>query len=129
VFGERIRPGSNYVRFRLGPDRVAIAVGARSKKAGTEFAGSPIELYVCNQQSEQMSAYERLIGDAMKGDAALFARQDGVEASWRIVDPALDGSSPVHRYEPGTWGPAEADTIIAGTGGWNPPAPGDPLAA
>jgi glucose-6-phosphate 1-dehydrogenase len=129
VFGERIGAGSNYVRFRLGPDRVAIAVGARSKKAGTEFAGSPVELYVCNQQQEQMSAYERLIGDAMKGDASLFARQDGVEAAWRIVDAALDGESPVHPYAPGTWGPEQADAIIAGTGGWNPPAPGDPHAA
>jgi glucose-6-phosphate 1-dehydrogenase len=129
VFGERIRPGSNYVRFRLGPDRVAIAVGARSKKAGAEFAGSPIELYVCNQESEQIGAYERLIGDAMKGDASLFARQDGVEAAWRIIDPALDGGSPVHPYAPGSWGPAEADAIIAGAGGWNPPAPADPQAA
>jgi glucose-6-phosphate 1-dehydrogenase len=126
VFGELIPAGSNYVRFRLGPDRVAIAVGARSKKAGAEFVGSPVELYVCNQQPEQMSAYERLIGDAMKGDASLFARQDGVEAAWRIVDPALDGGSPVQSYAPGTWGPAQADAIIAGTGGWNPPAPADP---
>jgi glucose-6-phosphate 1-dehydrogenase len=76
-----------------------------------------------------MGAYERLIGDAMKGDASLFARQDGVEAAWRIVDPALDGGSPVHPYAPGSWGPPQADDIIAGAGGWNPPAPADPLAA
>jgi glucose-6-phosphate 1-dehydrogenase len=126
VFGESIRPGSNYVRFRLGPDQVAIAIGARSKRAGAEFAGSPVELYVSNQQPEQMDAYERLIGDAMKGDSSLFARQDGVEAAWRIVEPALDGASPVHPYEPGSWGPAEADSIIAGTGEWNAPAAADP---
>jgi glucose-6-phosphate 1-dehydrogenase len=126
VFGESIRPGSNYVRFRLGPDQVAIAIGARSKRAGAEFAGSPVELYVSNQQPEQMDAYERLIGDAMKGDSSLFARQDGVEAAWRIVEPALDGASPVHPYQPGSWGPPEADSIIAGTGEWNSPAAADP---
>jgi glucose-6-phosphate 1-dehydrogenase len=129
VFGEGNWPGSNYVRFRLGPDRVAIAIGARSKKAGPELAGSPVELYVCNQQPEEVSAYERLIGDAMKGDASLFARQDGVESAWRIVDGALDGESSVYPYEPGSWGPAEADSIIAGTGEWNPPLPADPRGA
>lgn len=126
VFDETLQAGSNYVRFRLGPDRVAIAIGARTKKGGSEFVGRPVELYVCNQQHEQMDAYERLIGDAMKGDASLFARQDGVEEAWRVVDGGLDGAGPVHIYEPGSWGPPEADAIMAGVGEWNVPAPADP---
>jgi glucose-6-phosphate 1-dehydrogenase len=126
VFDETLQPGSNYVRFRLGPDRVAIAIGARTKKGGAEFVGRPVELYVCNQQPEQIDAYERLIGDAMKGDASLFARQDGVEEAWRIVDGGLDAAGPVHTYEPGSWGPAEANAIMADAGEWNAPAPAEP---
>jgi glucose-6-phosphate 1-dehydrogenase len=72
-----------------------------------------------------MEAYERLLGDALKGDATLFGRQDSIEAAWRIVDPILDKRTPVRDYEPGTWGPAEADTMISEFGGWrNPQAAG-----
>ncbi len=123
VFDEPIPSRTNYFRFRLGPDQVAIAVGARTKTPGEQMAGEDIELYVCNASSEAREAYERLIGDAMNGDATLFAREDGVEAAWKIVDPIIDHGGPVYRYEPGTWGPREADRMVAAYGGWyNPPA-------
>jgi glucose-6-phosphate 1-dehydrogenase len=124
VFHQPLPPGANYLRFRLGPDRVAIAIGARIKQPGTEMAGNNVELYVCNEKSGEMDAYERLIGDAMKGDTTLFARWDGVEAAWRIVDPVIGASTRVYEYAPGTWGPAEADAMAANSGGWHSPKPG-----
>jgi glucose-6-phosphate 1-dehydrogenase len=120
VFNERMTEDCNYFRFRLGPDRVAIALGARAKKVGTEMVGEHVELFVSNEQDGQLDAYDRLIGDAMKGDQSLFARQDAVEATWRIVDPVLDSRSPVQPYQPGTWGPVAADEIIE-PGRWNEP--------
>ena len=68
-----------------------------------------------------MDAYERLLGDAMVGDATLFARQDAVEAAWAIVDPVLAASDRLHEYEPGSWGPPQADQLVADVGGWNSP--------
>jgi len=120
VFGAA--PAANYLRFRLGPDRVAIALGANTKRAGPAMAGDAVELYVCNERGPEMSAYERLIGDALKGDPTLFAREDGVEAAWRIVDPVLAAPPPVKIYAPGGWGPSEADAMIAACGGWRRPA-------
>jgi glucose-6-phosphate 1-dehydrogenase len=122
VFSERDPGPPNYFRFRLGPE-VAIAAGARAKVPGEAMAGEDIELSVCHQRGDEMKAYDRLIGDALKGDATLFGRQDGVEASWRVVEPALETSSPVTLYEPGTWGPGEADRIIGRPGGWHNPKP------
>jgi glucose-6-phosphate 1-dehydrogenase len=121
VFDEPLPPQSNYLRFRLGPDQVSIALGARVKRRGTLMQGEEIELFVCNVHDDEMEAYERLIGDAMRGDATLFARQDGVEAAWRIVDPILGMNTPIHLYEPGSWGPREADAMIASVGGWHAP--------
>ncbi|WHZ23031.1 MAG: Glucose-6-phosphate 1-dehydrogenase [Nitrospira sp.] len=121
VFGEALQTQHNYVRFRLGPDRVAVAIGARAKVPGEKMIGRETELFVCHQRGDEMEAYERLIGDAMVGDASLFARQDGVEASWRVVDPVLTAPTPVHEYEPGTWGPDESQTLIAPFGGWQSP--------
>lgn len=121
VFADTIPPQSNYLRFRLGPGQVSIAVGARVKRPGTENVGEEVELYVSDTHDDEMEAYERLIGDALKGDPTLFARQDGVEAAWRIVDPILNRRTPVHEYEPGSWGPAEADAMIAPLGGWRNP--------
>ena len=106
VFDEPVPPQSNYFRFRLGPDEVAIAAGARTKSPGERMAGEEVELYVCNASREAREAYERLIGDAMDGDATLFAREDSVEAAWAIVDPIVNHGGPVYRYEPGTLGPA-----------------------
>jgi glucose-6-phosphate 1-dehydrogenase len=111
----------NYVRFRLGPDRVAIGLGVRAKKPGPAMAGEDLELFVSDEQHDGMGAYERLIGEAMHGDASQFDREDGVEAAWRIVDPVLDQRTPVHGYAAGSWGPPEADALIAGYGGWHKP--------
>ncbi|MEX2223396.1 MAG: glucose-6-phosphate dehydrogenase [Candidatus Rokuibacteriota bacterium] len=116
-------PSPNHIRFRLGPE-VVIAIGARGKTPGEAMVGEDIELSVRHQDPEEMQPYERLIGDAMTGDATLFARQDSVEAAWAIVDPILGDPAPVYPYEPGTWGPAEADRIIVRHGGWRDPEPG-----
>jgi glucose-6-phosphate 1-dehydrogenase len=125
VFDEAVPPHSNYYRFRLGPDAVAIALGARTKSPGERMVGEEIELYVCNDSREAREAYERLIGDAMEGDATLFAREDSVEAAWGIVDPILRHAGGVYRYEPGSWGPREADRMVAPYGGWYNPPSGD----
>jgi glucose-6-phosphate 1-dehydrogenase len=114
---------ANYIRFRLGPE-VVIAIGARAKASGEAMVGEDIELSLCHQDPEEMQPYERLIADAMMGEATLFAREDSVEAAWAIVDPILGDITPVYPYEPGTWGPAEAERIIARHGGWRGPKPG-----
>jgi len=112
---------TNYVRFRLSPD-VTIAIGARVKRPGEQMTSEPTELKVVHQPGgDDMDAYERLLGDAMTGDGTLFARQDGVEAAWDIVQPILGGVTPVHEYEPGTWGPAEAQRLTGDVGGWHCP--------
>jgi glucose-6-phosphate 1-dehydrogenase len=124
VFGEETtRP--NYVRFRLGPD-VAIAIGVRSKSLGEAMAGQDVELLATQGIGDEMGAYERLLGDAMRGDATLFAREDTVEAEWRIVAPILAGTTPPYEYRTGTWGPAEADRLIDRPGGWHKPLPASP---
>ncbi|MGB9428633.1 MAG: glucose-6-phosphate dehydrogenase [Gammaproteobacteria bacterium] len=121
VFSEPLPDRSNYVRFRLGPDRVAIGLGVRTKRPGVSMVGEDVELYVSDEKCDGMSAYERLIGDAMHGNIWQFDREDGVEAAWRIVDPVLNMKTPVHEYAPGTWGPAEADAVTAQYGGWHIP--------
>jgi len=121
IFDEPRPARMNYVRFRLGPDRVAIALGARAKKQGEQMVGREVELVVCNAEPDEMSAYERLIGDALRGDQSLFARQDTVEAAWKLVDPLFAFDAPVELYEPGTWGPASADELTRAVGGWHDP--------
>ena len=124
AFGERIaRP--NYVRFRLGPD-VAIALGVRTKTPGKDMVGHEVELLAAQGIRDEMDAYERLLGDAMKGDGTLFAREDAVEAEWRIVGPILSSTTPPHEYQPGTWGPAEADRRMDRSGPWHKPQPTPP---
>ena len=118
VFASEPIASPNYFRFRLGPDRIAIAVGARSKKPGSVMVGEPVELMVCDDGRDHMSAYERLIGDAMKGDHTLFARADAVEQAWSVVAPVLDCGVPVHPYAPDSWGPEAADALTAERGGW-----------
>jgi glucose-6-phosphate 1-dehydrogenase len=122
VFHEAAQAMSNFVRFRLGPD-VAIGLGASAKRPGDGMLGQAIELSLARlHTSDEMDAYERLLGDAMEGDATLFARQDAVEAAWSIVDPLLrDGGTPLP-YAPGSWGPAEADRLARDVGGWVMPA-------
>jgi glucose-6-phosphate 1-dehydrogenase len=120
VFADDWPKGHDHLRFRLGPD-VVIALGARTKTPGEAMIGEQIELEVLHGAGDEMSAYERLIGDAMTGEATLFARQDSAEAQWRIVDPVLGDKAPVHEYERGTWGPEEAAGIARSFGGWHDP--------
>jgi glucose-6-phosphate 1-dehydrogenase len=114
-------PGPNYFRFRISPE-ASIAIGVMVMGSGEEMAGMPVELLASHHaDADEMDAYERLLGEAMKGDAALFAREDGVEGEWRIVEPVLGSATPMHEYEPNTWGPSQADRIITGAGGWHDP--------
>jgi glucose-6-phosphate 1-dehydrogenase len=111
----------NYIRFRFGPD-LAIAIGARVKAAGETFSTTSAELLAVGRQSgDEISAYERLIADAMTGDPLLFARADGVETMWAIADPLVSAATPVHEYQPGTWGPPQANGMAADIGGWENP--------
>ena len=112
---------ANYVRFRLSPD-VTIAIGARVKRPGEQLIGDPTELKVITYpRGDELDAYERLLGDAMAGDGTLFAGQDGVEAAWAVVQPILGLAMQVHEYEPGTWGPVEAEKLSAGICGCDSP--------
>jgi glucose-6-phosphate 1-dehydrogenase len=124
VFREPTPSVGNYVRFRLSPE-VVIAVGARAKRPGEGMRGQPVELSLVEQppqgQDGRLGDYERLLGDAMVGDATLFAREDVVEAAWAIVDPVIHGPSPMYEYEPGSWGPPQSDRLVADVGGWNTP--------
>ena len=112
---------TNYLRFRFSPD-VAIALGARVKRPGEERATEETELSVLRRPGgDDMEPYERLLGDAMRGDPILFARQDAVEAAWAIVEPLIHNPGPLFEYEPGSWGPQEANRLAADLGGWNNP--------
>jgi glucose-6-phosphate 1-dehydrogenase len=113
---------SNYFRFRLSPE-VLISAGARIKVPGEAMVGEDAELVLHRHPGDEMLPYERLLGDAMHGDATLFAGADAVEAAWRVVDPILGNATPVTAYEPNTWGPAEAERIVAGEGRWHDPTP------
>ena len=111
---------SNYLRFRISPD-MAIAMGMTVLAPGDRLAGQSTEMIASRQPSaEQMDAYERVLGDAMAGDATLFAREDYVEEAWRIVDPLLQKATPVYTYEPSTWGPNEVERVTP-PGGWQNP--------
>jgi glucose-6-phosphate 1-dehydrogenase len=118
---DNITPGeTNYVRFRLSPD-VFISIGARVKIAGEEMAGEGTDLMAHRHPGDQMVPYERLLGDAMRGDPSLFAREDSVEAAWGVLDPILGAATPVFEYDPGTWGPSEANRILAEHDVWRNP--------
>ena len=111
----------NHFRLRLGPE-VTLALGAMVKKPGEVMIGEPTELSLVHHSlGDEMSAYERLLGDAMAGDATLFARQDAVETAWGVVDAILGDVTPVYDYAPGSWGPAEAEVLTADVGGWMQP--------
>jgi glucose-6-phosphate 1-dehydrogenase len=120
VFRESEPPNANYLRFRLSPV-VETAMGARVKTPGEAMVGHNVELMAVQQPGSGMPPYERLLTDAMAGDQSLFAREDAVEAAWRVVDPVLGNVAPLHEYEPGTWGPPEADDLVAAYGGWRAP--------
>jgi len=123
----RVQDGSNYVRFRVGPD-LSLTLGARIKRPGPKLESMPTELSAVKMDlSAELDAYERLLTDAMRGDQLLFVRQDAVEAAWAIVDPILGPeATPLHEYPSGTWGPPEAEALAANIGGWNNPLPSAP---
>jgi glucose-6-phosphate 1-dehydrogenase len=113
---------ANYLRFQLAPD-AAIAIAARVKRAGEEFLGDQRELLLLDMQQNKEGPYERLLSEAMAGNGALFTREDTVEAAWAVVDPVLATHHRSHPYKPGTWGPKQADKLIAPDGRWHNPAP------
>jgi len=114
-------PTSNYYRFRISPD-VTSAFGLTIMDPEERMIGQTVELLASRHPAAgEMDAYERVLGDAMEGDATLFAREDYVEEAWRIVDPVLKSGTPVFEYEPNTWGPSEVDTTVRPSGGWQNP--------
>jgi glucose-6-phosphate 1-dehydrogenase len=121
VYKEPLCP-HGYFRFRVGPDVAAMAIGMNVKRGGEAMVGRGVELLASEDEARDMLPYERLLGDALRGDASLFGREDATEQQWRIVDPALDLSTAPLPYDPGTWGPAEAERLVAAVpGGWHKP--------
>jgi glucose-6-phosphate 1-dehydrogenase len=114
TFGERAS-STNYLRFRLGPE-VSLALGMRVKRTGEGMAGEEKELLATEDTNKDMLPYERLLHDAMRGDGSLFGTEEAVEAQWRIVGTILGDTTPVHTYEPGSWGPKEADQLLVSSG-------------
>lgn len=120
VFPNEQKPPHNYWRFLLSP-RIEIGMNIQVKSDGERMVGQPLELKAVDQQADEMTPYERLLGDALKGDQTLFARQDVVEEAWRIVDPILGNAVPVHKYAPGSWGPDVVNEVLLPEGGWHAP--------
>ena len=113
---------SNHFRFRLGPGGISLSLSARVKRPGEELVSKPAHLSAVEEpKSDEVNAYERLLGDAMRGDGMLFVREDAVEAAWAIVDPILANEAALQQYEPGSWGPSEADRLALDVGGWHNP--------
>jgi glucose-6-phosphate 1-dehydrogenase len=115
----------NHLRFRISPE-MTIAMGTMVLAPGDMLEGQQVEMVASHHpRPEEMDAYERVLGDAMAGDATFFAREDYVEEAWRIVDPVLKAETPVYEYEKGAWGPSEVDTKASPPGGWHNPASAD----
>ena len=118
-----MQPGhSNYFRFRLSPE-VVIATGARVKRSGEAMRGEDVELIARHQHIRDASPYERLLGDALAGDATLFTHDEAVEEAWRVVDPVLDLPEQVEPYAPGSWGPDGARALVSAPHTWHDPKP------
>jgi glucose-6-phosphate 1-dehydrogenase len=120
IFDPSDKMPANYFRLRLSPE-VVIGEGALAKLNGEDMRGEPVELIARHNTAEEKSPYERLLGDAVRGDTSLFTQDDSVEAAWRVVDPVLSAGLPVIEYEPGTWGPAQANEIIDAGETWHDP--------
>jgi glucose-6-phosphate 1-dehydrogenase len=127
VFGELAGTRSNHLRLVLSPD-MRIGLGLRVKVPGEQMIGEDVELVATDQQGDDRPAYERLLGDALEGDDQLFARESTVEAEWQVVEPILGDVTPLYDYDPGTWGPEEADQLVANRG-WSDPVAASPPAA
>jgi len=124
IFDEPGAGPGNYFRFRLGPE-VLIAAGTRVKHPGEEMRGENVELVAHHLLAHGDLAYERLLGDAIRGDASLFTRDDSVEAAWRVIEPILGAGVPPAEYEPGTWGPPATATVLASGERWHDPKPNE----
>jgi glucose-6-phosphate 1-dehydrogenase len=124
TFHEVVPLRSSHLRMRVSPD-ISIGLGVRVKVPGERMAGQDVELSLKSHAASDMPPYQRLLGDAMRGNSELFARQDLVEAQWRVVQPILDNVTPVYGYEPGTWGPDEAMQLIGSDGPWIDPKASD----
>jgi glucose-6-phosphate 1-dehydrogenase len=120
TFGEMVPNSSAHMRIRVSPD-MTIGLGVRVKTPGERMVGRDVELELHRQNTADMPPYERLLGDASRGNSELFARQDLIEAQWRIVEPILGNVAPYYPYAPGTWGPQEADQLIGSDGPWIDP--------
>jgi glucose-6-phosphate 1-dehydrogenase len=125
LFGPQTAASVNEFCFRLSPD-VFISLVAQAKAPGEHMTGQSVRLVEHDHERDAMEPYERLLGDALRGDRTLFGSEDGVEAAWEVVDPILNNATPVHQYERGSWGPAEAVQIAADVGGWIVPDAADP---
>jgi glucose-6-phosphate 1-dehydrogenase len=113
---------NNHFHFHLGPGEISLSLSARLKRPGEELVSKPAHLSVVERPTaDEVDAYERLLGDAMRGDGMLFVREDAVEAAWAIVDPILANEAALHPYEPGSWGPREANRLALDVGGWHNP--------
>jgi glucose-6-phosphate 1-dehydrogenase len=114
----------NRLRFQINPDLI-ISLDVRAKRPGEGMVGDDVSLQLDERPHDEMEPYERLLGDAMKGDQSLFARQDTVEAAWKVVDGILGDACQIHFYEPGTWGPEEADKLLPRGRSWLSPRVGE----
>lgn len=115
----------NALRLRISPE-ILFALSMNVLGSNEQRPGQAVEMVACRQQiADEPSAYERVLGDAMQGDATLFARQDYAEEAWRIVDPVLKAGTPVHEYQQNSWGPSEVDKLISPAGGWHNPVATD----
>ena len=122
IFDEPQPVSSNYFRFRLSPE-VVISAGTRVKRPGDAMRGDDVELVARHEPARQKAPYERLLGDAIRGETGLFTDDASVEAAWRVVDPILANAARIEYYEPGTWGPVSAAAVVKGKDGWHDPIP------
>jgi glucose-6-phosphate 1-dehydrogenase len=120
IFDAGVTLPANSFRLRLSPE-VVIGTGALVKRNGEDMRGEPVELIARHRSQTEKSPYERLLGDAIRGDTSLFTQDDSVEAAWRVVDPVLKDPLPVAQYDPGSWGPATAADIVDGDEVWHDP--------
>jgi glucose-6-phosphate 1-dehydrogenase len=121
VFADCAHARPNHFRFRLSPE-VVLSLAARAKRPGDGMQGEDVDLVARHEPADEKAPYERLLGDAMRGDQTLFAREDSVLEAWRVVDPVLGPCTPLYLYEPGTWGPPEAVSLLSEDGGaWDDP--------
>jgi glucose-6-phosphate 1-dehydrogenase len=113
---------TNYMRFQFNP-KIAVAIGVRAKAPGDGFMGEDVELFFCDNHPGEDPPYERLLGDAMEGESLLFAREDGVEAAWRVVDRVLTDHERAILYPVHTWGPPEQERLVRDPDKWHNPTP------